>query len=127
MCTCKAMAQQVQHASSDHTPQAVEQQHTCTAIVYNPTSAHGVVPCWLLPQEMDSWHNEGMVLPQFQLDCYAALLGMATILDAADWLQMHGAEGSSAEAMGVSAARHHVGTCRSSVGWQSCCAMPWIT
>jgi hypothetical protein len=62
----------------------------------------------LLVQEMDSWHNEGLVLPQFQLDCYGALLGMGSISDAADWLQMHAAQGSSVEAMGVSRMRQHV-------------------
>ncbi|WIA15803.1 hypothetical protein OEZ85_002411 [Tetradesmus obliquus] len=62
---------------------------------------------WQLPgrltlQEMDSWHNEGLVLPPFVLDCYAALLGMGSISDAADWLQMHAALGSSKEDMGAS-------------------------
>jgi hypothetical protein len=52
---------------------------------------------------MDSWHNEGVVLPQFQLDYYSALLGMPTISYATDWLQRHAAEGSSVEKMGVSA------------------------
>jgi hypothetical protein len=51
---------------------------------------------------MDSWHHEGIVLPQFQLDYYVALLGMPTISYAADWLQNHAAEGSSAEKMAVS-------------------------
>jgi hypothetical protein len=52
---------------------------------------------------MDSWHNEGVVVPQFQLDYYSALLGMGTISYATDWLQRHAAEGSSVEQMGVSA------------------------
>lgn len=58
---------------------------------------------------MDSWHNEGLVLPQFQLDCYSALLGLGTICDAADWLQMHATEGSSLEAMGVGGAGRPAG------------------
>jgi hypothetical protein len=55
---------------------------------------------------MDSWHHEGLVLPQFQLDYYSALLGMTTISFATDWLQRHAAERSSMAITGVSAAVH---------------------
>jgi hypothetical protein len=52
---------------------------------------------------MDAWHNEDVVLPQFQLDYYSALLGMLSISQATDWLQRHASDGSSVEQMGVSA------------------------
>lgn len=84
----------------------------CTAIHY---------PLCSLPQDMDGWHNESLVLPQFQLDYYLAVLGQAAIVSATDWLQAHIAGSSSLASMQVRCSGRQQGSTQHFT-WQEWCS-----
>ncbi|WIA29910.1 hypothetical protein OEZ86_000010 [Tetradesmus obliquus] len=107
---CQQNQRQRQQQLQQQQQQQQAQAQLCSASSARTSSGARLCCDWaacalperLTTQEMDSWHNEGLVLPQFMLDCYSAMLGMASISDATDWLQMHATLGSSVEDMGAS-------------------------